>query len=121
MNAKNASTPKMLSISWAQPSLTNDDYRSLAKCFDSNWISQGSQVKNFESLVSKYSNRRYCVAVNSGSSALLCVLAALGVDKTSEVIVPASSFIAVPNAVFSLGGRLVLADIDSNTGMIDVD
>jgi len=105
-------------IRWAQPSINQDDFHSLKECFDSNWLSQGKKVEEFENLVAHYSNRKYCVAVNSGSSALLILLIALGISNTSEVIIPAMSFIAVPTAITRLGALPVLADIDGVTGMI---
>ncbi|MDQ1351279.1 MAG: perosamine synthetase [Acidobacteriota bacterium] len=66
-------------------------------------------------------NRRYCVAVNSGSSALIALLIALGISDTSEVIVPVMSFFAVPAAVTRVGAVPVLADIDNAAGMITVE
>jgi len=109
---------KNIRIKWAQPSIDQDDYYSVKGCFDSNWLSQGEKVKEFENLVAIHSNRKYCAAVNSGSSALVALLIALGVSNTDEVIVPAMSFIAVPAAVSRLGAVPVLADIDYAAGMI---
>ncbi|MEK6324000.1 MAG: DegT/DnrJ/EryC1/StrS family aminotransferase [Acidobacteriota bacterium] len=108
-----------LKVSWANPDICSEDSDSLKECFDSHWISQGAKVEEFERLVALYSNRKYCVAVNSGSSALVCLLIALGVSNTCEIIIPAMSFIAVPFAVTMSGALPVLADISRDTGMID--
>lgn len=105
-------------IRWAKSEIKPDDFFSLKDCFDSNWISQGKKVKEFERIIAIESNRKYCVAVNSGTSALVALLIALGVTSNSEVIIPAMSFIALPHAVTMLGALPVLADIDEVTGMI---
>jgi dTDP-4-amino-4,6-dideoxygalactose transaminase len=111
-------TPGSICINWAQPDINQDDFYSLKECFDSNWISEGKKVEEFENYVAVHSNRKYCVAVNSGTSALVALLIALGISNTSEVIIPAMSFIAVPHSITILGALPVLADIDKVTGMI---
>lgn len=108
----------LYSVNWAQPSICEDDFYSLRECFDSKWLSQGEKVERFEDCIAANSNRKYCVAVNSGSSALMSVLIALGTSSTSEIIIPAMSFIALPHAATMLGAVPVLADIDKKTGMI---
>lgn len=105
-------------INWAQPSISQDDFYSLKDCFDSKQLSQGKKVEEFEELVAANSDRKYCICVNSGSSALISLLISLGVSNTSEIIIPAMSFIALPHAITMLGALPVLADIDKTTGMI---
>jgi len=108
-------------IHWAQSDINQEDFHSVKECFDSNWITQGEKVNEFENLVAIHSNRKYCVAVNSGTSALVALLIALGISNTSEVIIPAMSFIALPHAITMLGALPVLADLDEATGMITPD
>ncbi|HEY55225.1 MAG TPA: hypothetical protein G4N91_02970 [Dehalococcoidia bacterium] len=83
----------ILSINWARPSICEDDFSSLKGCFDSEWLSQGKKVEQFEDYVATNSKRKYCVAVNSGSSALMSVLITLETSNTFEIIIPAMSFI----------------------------
>lgn len=111
-------TRNKIIIQWSQPDVTESDFYSTQGCFNSRWLAQGERVEEFEKYVAIHSNRKYCVAVNSGSSALAALLIALGISNTSEVIIPAMSFIAVPAAVTRLGATPVLADIDDATGMI---
>jgi len=107
-----------IKISWAQPDIYLEDFFALRESVESKWISQGPKVAEFESLIASVSQRKYCVALNSGTSALLAVLTALGASPGNEVIIPAMSFIAVPYAVSRCGALPVLADLDRRTGVI---
>ena len=55
---------------------------------------------------------KYALAVTSGTAALECALAALGVGPGDEVIVPAWSWISCFTAIVRVGGTPVLAEID---------
>src|SRR5687768_18209920 len=55
---------------------------------------------------------KYALAVTSGTAALECALAALGVGLGDEVIVPAWSWISCFTAVVRVGAMPVLAEID---------
>jgi len=56
----------------------------------------------------------YVLAVNSGTSALLCGLRALGIGRGDEVIVPGYTFIASIAAIIYSGASAVLAEIDDS-------
>lgn len=58
---------------------------------------------------------RFCLATNSGTSALHLALAAAGVGPGDEVIIPALSFVATAQAVAHQGATPVFADIDPAT------
>lgn len=107
-----------LKIAWSEPYIRENDFYALKSCFESKWISQGIKVREFEERVALCAGRKFCVAVNSGTSALICSLIALGVGLDSEVIIPAMSFIALPHAIHLVGAISVLADIDKKTGII---
>src|SRR6185295_17011283 len=55
---------------------------------------------------------KYALAVTSGTAALECALAAMGVGPGDEVIVPAWSWISCFTAVVRVGALPVLAEID---------
>src|SRR5438552_7018571 len=62
---------------------------------------------------------RFCLATNSGTSALHIALAAAGIGAGDEVIIPAFSFIATAQAVLHQGATPVFADIDPVTYNLD--
>src|SRR5688572_4288191 len=55
---------------------------------------------------------KYALAVTSGTAALECALAAMGIGPGDEVIVPAWSWISCFTAVVRVGALPVLAEID---------
>ena len=71
-----------------------------------------SKVQALESAVVDRFGVAYCLAVTSGTSALACALAALGVGPGDEVIVPAYTWISSPAAVLLVGAVPVIADVD---------
>jgi dTDP-4-amino-4,6-dideoxygalactose transaminase len=57
---------------------------------------------------------KYGLAVTSGTAALECALAALGVGPGDEVIVPVWSWISCVSSIVRVGGTPVLADVDES-------
>jgi dTDP-4-amino-4,6-dideoxygalactose transaminase len=72
------------------------------------------KVVQFEEEFQKFTGAKYCVAVNSGTSALMCCLAALGVGPGDEVIVPGYTFIASISSIILSRAIPVLAEIDES-------
>jgi dTDP-4-amino-4,6-dideoxygalactose transaminase len=81
---------------------------------------EGSAIKEFESAFASYCGVREAVAVDSGTAALQLALAALGIRRGEEVIVPVNTFIATAAAVAALGARPVFVDSDSKTWLMDL-
>lgn len=75
----------------------------------------------FENYVKERFDLLDCVAVNSGTSALIASLCSLDLDPSDEVITSPLTFIATTNAVLIAGGNPVFVDIDPDTLLIDPD
>jgi len=84
-------------------------------------FSAGPFVKSFEQNFAKTHQSKYCVGVNSGTSALHIALWALGIGTGDEVIVPSLTFIATAEAVSLCGATPVFADCDPDYYTIDPD
>jgi dTDP-4-amino-4,6-dideoxygalactose transaminase len=82
------------------PNGTDSDPRFLGK------------VHKLEGEIARLSGVRHAVAVNSGTSALLVALGALGVGPGDEVIVPGYTFIASVSSVVYARAIPVFAEID---------
>jgi dTDP-4-amino-4,6-dideoxygalactose transaminase len=70
------------------------------------------KVLEVEQEVARYCGRKYAVAVNSGTSALLTAMAGLGIGPGDEVIVPGYTFIASMSSVIYSRAVPVLAEVD---------
>lgn len=79
----------------------------------------GPEIKEFEKQAAEYVHVKYALAVNSGTSALHTVLAAHGIGKGDEVIVPSFTFIATANSVLMVGAKPVFAEIEGETYGLD--
>jgi len=68
-------------------------------------------VEEFEMNAAKICTTKHCVALNSGTDALVFGLAALGVRRGDEVITPPNSFVASTSAITHLGAKPVFVDV----------
>jgi dTDP-4-amino-4,6-dideoxygalactose transaminase len=71
----------------------------------------GEAVENFEHAMADFCGVEHCVAVNSGTDALVLALSALRVGVGDEVITPPNSFISSTAAVSHLGATPVFVDV----------
>ncbi len=95
------------------PHINKKDVNFVSNILKSGWISTSSKtVDLFEKKLSNYCKTKYCVVLNSGTSAIHLGLKILGVDKNSEVIVPSITFIATVNPVLYLGAKPLIFDVD---------
>ena len=81
----------------------------------------GSAVQRFEAEFARWLGAGYCVGVGNGTDALVLALRALGVGPGDEVVVPANSFIATPEAVSLAGASPVFADVDPRIGCMTAE
>jgi len=104
------------------PNITKDDILSVNKSLKSGWISSdGPDVKKFESKFSKYVNRKYSVAVSSGTAALEIAIKAIGIKKNDEVLIPNFTIISNALAVIRQDAKPVLIDCNFEDWNIDLD
>ena len=104
------------------PVLTGEDRAAVARVLDRGVLS-GAGAPEMRALEGEFAaavGARFCLATNSGTSALHVALAAAGVGPGDEVIVPALGFIATAQAVLHAGATPVFADVDPATYNIDV-
>jgi len=71
----------------------------------------GDAVSELERRVAEYTGARECVALNSGTDALMMGMMALGIGRGDEVITPPNSFIASTGAIAHIGATPVFADV----------
>lgn len=74
----------------------------------------GDEVARFEVEIARRSGRAHAVAVGSGTEAMQVLLAALGIDRSWKVLVPAYSFLATASPLLHVGASPVFVDVDEH-------
>lgn len=77
----------------------------------------GSPLDNFEQAIAKYTNRKYAVAVGSGTDALYFALKAKDIGPGSVVLCPAVSYLATAEAIKRTGATIQFVDVN-NKGLM---
>ena len=72
------------------------------------------EVLSFEREFAEHVGSKHALCVNAGSSALICALIGAGIGEGDEVIVPAYTWNATPNAVLASRALPVLAEVDES-------
>jgi dTDP-4-amino-4,6-dideoxygalactose transaminase len=72
------------------------------------------KVQDLEIAFADRMGASYCIAVNSGTSALMCALKAVGIGPGCEVLVPGYTFVATYSAVIAVGATPVMVEIDES-------
>lgn len=100
--------------------ITEEAKKYALEVLNTGYLSEGEWVENFEQAISNTFGYKNCVAVNSGTSALHLALILSGVKPGDEVILPAQTFIATGLAILYCGAKPVFADIERDTGNINL-
>lgn len=96
----------------AQYAAERDDLHAIVeRVFRKGEFVAGAEVDAFERQVAEYVGARHCVALNSGTDALILGLQAAGVGPGDEVITAPNSFVASAAAIVQAGARPVFADV----------
>ncbi len=105
-----------------EPLLDGNEQKYLAECITTGWISsEGPFVKRFEAQFAARVDRKYGIAVSNGSGALDIAIAALGIGRGDEVILPTFTIISCAAAIVRAGATLVVVDADPVTWNMDIN
>jgi dTDP-4-amino-4,6-dideoxygalactose transaminase len=100
-------------------SIKNEIDEAIKNVLEKSAFSSGPFVKAFEDHFAELHKSKYCIAVNSGTAALHVAMWAIGIGPGDEVIVPANTFFATPEAVSLCGATPVFVDCEPDYFNID--
>ncbi len=114
----------LATATWGQ-----EEQDAIQRVIASGMFTMGVNVQRFEHDFAQYVGSKHCVMVNSGSSAILLMVAALFYTKNSklklqrgdEVIVPAVSWSTTYYPLYQYGLKIKFVDIDLHTLNYDLD
>lgn len=114
----------LATATWGQ-----EEQEAMQRVIASGMFTMGANVQTFEQDFAKYVGSKHCVMVNSGSSAILLMVAALFYTKNEkrqlkrgdEVIVPAVSWSTTYYPLYQYGLKIKFVDIDVRTLNYDLD
>ncbi|RMF93410.1 MAG: DegT/DnrJ/EryC1/StrS aminotransferase family protein, partial [Candidatus Schekmanbacteria bacterium] len=112
---------KILPIPHSKPYLGQDEIDAAIRVLKSGMIALDGEVRRFEKKFKKLIERKYAIAVNSGTSALHLSLLSLKMSGNDEVIIPSYVCPALLNAVNYTGAKPVIADVSAYDGNISPD
>jgi len=108
-------------IPYGKQIISQQDIESVVEVLNSDFITQGPKVKQFEGEMAAYCNAKHSFAVNSATSALHIACLALGVGTDDLVWTTPNSFVASANCALYCGADIDFVDISPDTGNMCVE
>lgn len=108
-------------IPYGRQEITQDDINSVVEALQADFLTQGPKILEFEKAFASYVDANYAVAVSNGTAALHLAVLALGVEENEYVICTPITFAASSNCVLYCGGKVLFADIDPETYLMDLE
>ena len=106
-------------VLYAKAVFGQEEKDAVLASLENGWLASGPLVKQFEIEIAKLFNKRFGVSVNSGSSANLLALKALGLPTGSEVITPACTFATTVSEI--VNNSLIPVFVDSVIGRYTIN
>ena len=104
-----------------RPSFLILEKKYLLNCINTGWVSSsGKFILEFENEFKKIVDRKFAVAVSSGTAAIDIAIKTLNLKKNDEIIVPNFTIISCVNEMIREGIKPVFVDADLDTFNIDV-
>ena len=109
---------KLTVLPYGRHEIDQDDIVAVVSALKSDWLTTGPLVNEFEAKIEELVGAP-SVVVSSGTAALHCAYAAIGLKPGDEVITPPITFIATQATAALFGAKIRFADVQSDTANID--
>jgi len=106
-------------IPYGRQEVTPDDIQAVSSVLQSNWLTTGPAVVEFEQRLQEVAGGTPVVTVTSGTAALHVAYVAAGIKPGDEVITPPITFVSTQATAIALGAKVVFADVSADTANID--
>ncbi len=112
--------PARRQVPYFRHGVGEEEKRAVCDTLDSDWLTAGPRVKQFEADFAAFVSAPYTIAVASATAALHLVLEAMGIGPGDDVLVPTMTFASAVAVVLHLGARPVFVDCTPDTLTMDV-
>jgi UDP-4-amino-4,6-dideoxy-N-acetyl-beta-L-altrosamine transaminase len=102
-------------IPYARQFINQADIQAVVEILQSDWLTQGPAIENFEKTIADYCGVKYAIAVNSATSALHIACLAAGLGSGDRLWTSPNTFVASANCALYCGANVDFVDIDSQT------
>jgi len=102
-------------IPYGRQDINQADVDAVIEVLQSDFLTQGPKIPQFETVVSEKVNAKYAVATNSATSALHLACLALGLGKGDYLWTSPITFVASANCGLYCGAEVSFVDIDPQT------
>jgi len=106
-------------INYGKQSVHEKDVKAIVDTLNSDWLTQGPKVEEFEQALANYCGSKYAVVTCNGTAALHLANLAIGSDTTTNIITTPVTFLATANSVIYAGGHPVFCDISEGSFNLD--
>jgi UDP-4-amino-4,6-dideoxy-N-acetyl-beta-L-altrosamine transaminase len=104
-----------MQIPYGRQDITQADITAVIDVLQSDFLTQGPQIKKFERATAKYCSAKHAVAVNSATSALHLACLSLGLGDGDWLWTSPVTFVASANCGIYCGAKVDFVDIDPST------
>ena len=111
----------MKPIPYGKQFISQDDIDAVVKTLQSDFLTQGPKIAEFEEKFAGYIGCKYAVAVANGTGALHLSALALNVNETSNIITTPVTFAASANCIRYCRGNVFFADIEKDGYLLDLN
>jgi perosamine synthetase len=107
-------------ISLFRPRIREESIDAVSDVLRSGWLGLGPKTRDFEEAFAAYVGSPHCVGVSSCTAALTLALRVLDLIPGAEVVTTPLTFVASNQVILAEGLRPVFADVQPETGNLDV-
>lgn len=108
-------------IPYGQHSIDAGDIKAVVNVLNSDFITQGPVVPQFEDAIANYSGAKGCVVVNSATSALHIAYLSLGLGPGDYLWTSPNTFVATANSALHCGAKIDFVDIDHESYNMSIE
>ncbi len=106
-------------LPYGRQSISEDDIQAVVEVLRGDWLTTGPAVAAFEKRLGEIAGGHRAVSATSGTAALHMAYAAAGISAGDVVISTPMTFVATTSTASMLGARIVFADVEEDTALID--